>query len=95
MALAHARPEITRAHLLRAASQQAVAHYVAATGDTAILDESVTFLEGPRLEGPEHDTFFLPTIADESASLFEHCTRGLDQSLIVGRHGLRSPPPSR
>ena len=36
----------------------------------------------------EHDAFFQPMVADESASLFEHCARGLDRSLAVGAHGL-------
>ena len=37
----------------------------------------------------EHDAFFQPMIADESASLFEHCARGLDQCIeLTGEHGL-------
>ena len=37
----------------------------------------------------EHDAFFQPMIADESATLFEHCARGLDQCLdLTGEHGL-------
>jgi len=65
-----------------------VAHYVDATGDAAVLDERLPFLEGQTLLAGEHDSFFLPTISDEKASLFEHCARGLDASLAVGRHGL-------
>ncbi|WP_373505684.1 GH36-type glycosyl hydrolase domain-containing protein [Aestuariivirga sp.] len=65
-----------------------VAHYVEVSGDAAVLDEVVPFLEGQQLEPHEHDNFFLPNISDETATLFEHCARALDQSLIVGRHGL-------
>jgi len=36
----------------------------------------------------EHDSFFQPMPSDETATLFEHCARGLDRSLAVGRHGL-------
>ena len=36
----------------------------------------------------EHDSFFQPTVSDEVGTLFEHCARGLDASLAVGRHGL-------
>src|SRR3546814_2633929 len=36
-----------------------------------------------------HDAFFQPMVADESASLFEHCARGLDECLeLTGEHGL-------
>ena len=66
----------------------ATAHYVGATGDAAVLDELVPFLEGQSLEAGEHDSFFQPSISDETATLFEHCARGLDQSLAVGGHGL-------
>jgi cyclic beta-1,2-glucan synthetase len=66
----------------------ATAHYIDATGDGAVLDEVVPFLEGPRLAMGEHDSFFQPTVSDEVATLFEHCARGLDQSLAFGAHGL-------
>jgi cyclic beta-1,2-glucan synthetase len=65
-----------------------VAHHVAATGDAGVLDEIVPFLEGQQLEAGEHDAFFLPTVADETATLYEHCARALDHSLAVGAHGL-------
>ncbi|MDB6090754.1 MAG: putative Cyclic beta 1-2 glucan synthetase [Gammaproteobacteria bacterium] len=65
-----------------------VAHYIEVTGDAAILEEIVPFLEGPALRSEEADGFFQPTLADEKASLFEHCARALEQSLAVGTHGL-------
>jgi cyclic beta-1,2-glucan synthetase len=66
----------------------ATAHYIDGSGDTAVLDEMVPFLEGQALAAREHDSFFLPTVSDEVATLFEHCARGLDQSLALGGHGL-------
>jgi cyclic beta-1,2-glucan synthetase len=64
------------------------AQYIATTGDRALLDETVSFLEGQALRPGEHDAYFQPTIADEQASFFEHCARALDHSLQLGTHGL-------
>jgi cyclic beta-1,2-glucan synthetase len=64
------------------------AHYVETTGDAAILDERLSFLDGRALKPGEHDLYFQPSQADETASLYEHCARGLDLSLGTGAHGL-------
>ena len=64
------------------------AHYIDVTGDVGILDEQVPFLQGQALQPGEHDAYFHPQVTEETASLFEHCARGLDQSLMVGAHGL-------
>ena len=65
------------------------ATYIQVAGDPAILDEPVTFLEGPLLKPGEHDAFFQPMTAADSASLFEHCARGIDQCLeLTGELGL-------
>jgi cyclic beta-1,2-glucan synthetase len=66
----------------------ATAHYVAATGDAAVLDEKVPYLDGPTLEPTQHDMYFTPNVSQQSGTLFEHCARALDHSLPVGAHGL-------
>ncbi|MBK5356084.1 glycosyl transferase [Pseudomonas sp. TH41] len=65
------------------------ATYVTSSGDCKVLDESVPFIQGPKLHADESDAFFQPMPADTSASLFEHCARGLDQCLeLTGAQGL-------
>ncbi|MGV8856320.1 MAG: GH36-type glycosyl hydrolase domain-containing protein [Devosia sp.] len=67
----------------------ATATYVKTTGDAAILEEVVPFLEGPRLAKGEHDAFFQPMTSERVASLFEHCALGLDKAIkLTGSHGL-------
>jgi cyclic beta-1,2-glucan synthetase len=62
--------------------------YVGATGDDALWDEQVPFLEGRLLDEAEHEAYERPAVSKESGSIYEHCVRAIALSLSVGQHGL-------
>jgi cyclic beta-1,2-glucan synthetase len=62
--------------------------YVSVTGDTAILEEPVPFLEGAPLLPSEHDRYAEYGALASTAPLFEHCRRALERALTEGVHGL-------
>jgi cyclic beta-1,2-glucan synthetase len=66
----------------------AVEQYARVSGDKAVLDAEIAFLEGPGLDRSEEAAYFLPTDSASQASLYEHCARAIDASLAVGAHGL-------
>ncbi|MGA8654900.1 MAG: hypothetical protein WB586_02030 [Chthoniobacterales bacterium] len=62
--------------------------YVSCTGDTNVLDERISFLEG-RLLRPEEESYYdLPKRSEESGTLYEHCVRAIEYGLKFGEHGL-------
>ena len=66
----------------------AALHYLTVTADSGLLDETVAFIEGSKLDPGQHDAYYQPDISEDSATFFEHCARGLDDSLALGAHGL-------
>lgn len=67
----------------------ATANYIQVSQDYDVLTEQIGFLEGPPVAEGDHDAFFQPMPSADTATLFEHCARGLDQCLqLTGQNGL-------
>jgi len=64
------------------------AKYVLHTGDTAVLDENIHFLEGRLLNLGEESYYDLPVQSDQSANLYSHCVKAIENGLKFGVHGL-------
>ena len=66
----------------------ATAHYVSTTGDRAVLDEPVAFLESAVLAPDELEAYGRPHVSAQVAPLHEHCIRAIERGLTRGPHGL-------
>jgi cyclic beta-1,2-glucan synthetase len=63
-------------------------HYVTLTGDHALLEERVPFLQGPPLAPGQDEAFFQPQVSGEAGTIYEHCVRAVEHGLRFGSHGL-------
>jgi len=66
----------------------ATARYVLATDDRQVLDETVGYIEGRPLHPGEESYYDLPQHSSLRESLYRHCVRAIEHSLVRGVHGL-------
>jgi len=66
----------------------ATCHYVSSIADTGVLDEQIPFLDCRPLKPDEEAYYELPRRAENSASLYQHCVRAIENGLRFGQHGL-------
>ncbi len=66
----------------------AVSRYVEHTGDATILSIQVPFLQDDILQPGEDERYGETRQSGEQCSLWEHCRRAIDHSLIFGSHAL-------
>ena len=64
------------------------AAYIRQTGDLALLAENVSFLEGNLLQPNQAEAMFVPRIAAESGSVYQHCLRTITRASQFGTHNL-------
>lgn len=66
----------------------AVSEYCFATGDTAILNMQVPFIDAPVLEKDEAEQYGEFTKGKTQASVYDHCLRAVKHASQFGLHGL-------
>lgn len=62
--------------------------YITTTGDTRVLYEVISFIEGRHLNNQEESYYDLPLISEKKASLYDHCKRAIQHALRFGVNGL-------
>ncbi|BFM12012.1 hypothetical protein R50072_21650 [Simiduia litorea] len=66
----------------------ALSRYLQVTGDYAVLDEPLNYLDGRVLNPDEESYYDLPGHSAQSASLYQHCCQAIEHGLRFGERGL-------
>lgn len=64
------------------------AHYIAATGDVTVLDETAPFLQAPPLSEGEEERYAAYETTAQRFTVYEHCRRALKRAITAGAHGI-------
>ncbi|MBO9617414.1 MAG: cyclic beta 1-2 glucan synthetase [Niabella sp.] len=62
--------------------------YISATGDTAVLNEYISFIDGRPLRPGEESYYDLPVFLNHWETLYNHCKYAVRYGLKFGEHGL-------
>ena len=66
----------------------AVCEYIEFTGDSSILDEETPYIEGNILEINEDEKYDLYEEGENKSSIYDHCIKAIEKSLVFGENGL-------
>jgi len=67
----------------------AACRYVGVTGDAAVMDERIGYLEGRQVNPDEESYYDLPSRSSLCETLYQHCVRSLERGLsLLGERGL-------
>jgi cellobiose phosphorylase len=66
----------------------ATCRYVFGTGDTGVLDELISYIEGRQVNPTDDSYYDLPNRSAEKDTLYDHCKKAILHGLRFGDHGL-------
>ncbi|MED5619412.1 GH36-type glycosyl hydrolase domain-containing protein [Ideonella sp. BN130291] len=66
----------------------AIQHYLQLTGDEAVLETPLPFIEGQPVPDGQDELYATPSVSRRSATLYEHAALAIDRALKFGAHGL-------